>query len=892
MSGAPVGTVTLLFSDIEGSTALLTRLGNRYVEVLDDHRRILRSVWAATGGTEMSTEGDSFFVVFRRAGDAIQAAVAAQRGLAGHEWPDGEQLRVRMGIHTGTPGVLDGDYWGMDVHLAARIAASAHGGQVVISAVTADLVRGRLPEGVSSRDLGVHHLKDIPEAEQLYQVTVAGLREDFPPLRTVGTATSLPASATPLIGREDDHARLAEIFGAADVRMVTLTGPGGAGKTRLAVSAAERLSMGFGNGVYFVPLAAVTTEPVMWTSIAEVLDRPPRERRPERLLEHLARRSLLLVLDNLEQVNGAGRVVARILEAAAGVGIIATSRQPIGLNAERQYPVQPLALPDDLSLSAAGSSPAVQLFVDRARAVRPGFALTEDNVAEVVTICRRLDGLPLAIELCATRIKVLTTKALLGRIGQVLDLESRSSATPERQRTLRETIAWSYRLLSPAQRGVFRRLAVFAGGASLDAVAAVALGTSLQVDPLDVIAELDDASLVRITEGPDGGPRVSLLRTIGQYAVDELRAASEAEAADRAHATYYAELAEHLQAVRESATWSSLELAKTELDNFRAALGWAVPPDDPDAAAGDLSIGVRLCAALSWMWVMGGYVPEGRRWHERVVERAAGTSSRQLAACLRGLGNLLLLQGEIDRARDVAGRGLAMARRLDERSEVALALSLLGTAQGAAGEVEAARDTLVEALDLHRTLDDRGGLARVLGNLGGLEERLGRLDRAEALMRESLAVLEDVGDVHEVAVQGQNLAYLLTVTNRLDEAGALAAGLVGTVVALGSPSLTMAFANTVMNILLRHGDSAGAAHLFGAEEAMGERLALPNPHRDEELAEALDLIRGVMSAEDWETQRRQGRLERVEDLLARFPGVLASATGARVSAEDGPPAGA
>ena len=867
MSGVPVGTVTMLFSDIEGSTALLTRLGNRYVEVLDDHRRILRSVWAVTGGTEMSTEGDSFFVVFRTAAEAIEAAVLAQRGLADHDWPEGEQLRVRMGIHTGTPGVLDGDYWGMDVHLAARIAASAHGGQVVISAVTGDLVIGRLPDGVLSRDLGVHHLKDIPEAEQLFQLTVPGLREDFPPLRTVGTATSLPASATRLIGREDDQSQLVEIFGAPDVRLVTLTGPGGAGKTRLAVSAAERLATGFGNGVYFVPLAAVATEQVMWTSIAEVLDLPPKQHRPEHLLAHLARRSLLLVLDNLEQVDGADKVVARILETATGVGIIATSRRPIGLSAERLYPVQPLALPDDLSLSAAGSSAAVQLFVERARAVRPGFDLTEDNVADVVAICRRLDGLPLAIELCATRVKLLTTKALLGRIGQALDLESRSSVTPERQRTLRETIAWSYRLLGPAQRGVFRRLAVFAAGADLDAIAAVALGTSPQADPLDMIAELDDASLVKVTEGPDGGPRVSLLRTIGQYAEDELLAAGEADAAGRAHALYYADLAEHLQAMRESTTWSSLELAKTELDNFRAALGWAVPDSDAD---GDVAVGVRLCAALSWMWVLGGYVAEGRRWHERVVERAGGMSSRELAACLRGLGNLLLLQGEIDRAHEMAGRSLAMARTLDERSEMALALSLLGTAQGAAGDVEAARDTLAEALDLHRTVDDKGGLARVLGNLGGLEERLGRLDRAEALMRESLAILDDLGDVNETAVQGQNLAYLLAVTDRLDQASALARGLVGTVVALGNPSLTMAFANTVMNILIRYGDPAGAAHLFGAEEAMGDRLEMPNPYRDEELAEALELISGVMSVEDWETHRRRGRSERVEDLLTRF----------------------
>jgi len=598
----PVGTISMLFSDIEGSTVLLSRLGPSYVEALDGHRRILRGVWNAHGGTELGTEGDSFFVVFPQAVDAVKAAVQGQRGLADHCWPGGERVRVRMGVHTGSPGVYDGDYWGMDVHRAARIAAAAHGGQVVISAVTGDLARNELPDGTSMRDLGTHHLKDIPEPEHLYQLTVAGLQEDFPPLRTLGTSTSLPAPATPLLGRDPDLERLTELLHEPDVRLVTLTGPGGAGKTRLSISAAAQLTTAYRDGVYFVPLAAVATEQVMWTSIAEVLDLPARHRAPGRVLSHLAQRSLLLVLDNLEQVEGADAVVSQVLEAAPHVAIIATSRRPLGLVAEYQHPVTPLTLPDGTTLSAAESSGAVQLFVQRARAVQPGFTLTADNVSDVVAICRRLDGLPLAIELCATRVKVLSIKALLGRIDQALDIASTSRVAPQRQRTLRETIAWSYHLLSPEYRRVFRRLAVFSGGADLDAVAAVA-GRN---DPLDAVAELNDASLVTISEGPEGTTRVSLLETIGRYAGDELRTADEAADASRAHAVYYADMAGNLQKMRESTHAAALETAQADLDNFRAALSWAVESD------GDLATGLRLCAALGWVWILGGYVAEGR----------------------------------------------------------------------------------------------------------------------------------------------------------------------------------------------------------------------------------------------------------------------------------------
>jgi predicted ATPase/class 3 adenylate cyclase len=837
MGGMGGGTVAMLFSDIEGSTVLLRRLGDRYLEALEEHRRILRAAWTAYGGTELGTEGDSFFVVFATAGEAVRAAVDGQRGLEEQHWPGGERLRVRMGIHTGTPGVHNGDYWGMDVHLAARIGAAAHGGQIVVSAVTGELAH------VTLRDLGTHHLKDIPEPERLFQVTADELQADFPPLRTVGTVTSLPAPATPLLGRADDIGRVTGLLANPDVRLVTLTGPGGAGKTRLAIGAAAELTTRFPGGVYFVPLASVTAGAVLWSTIAEVLDVPPRER--GRVAGYLARRTLLLVLDNLEQLPDADQVVAEIIENAPQVKVLATSRRALGLLGEHQHPVAPL-------LAGGAGSAAVQLFVQRAQAVRPGFALTAENTADVVALCRRLDGLPLAIELCASRLRLLSVKELHARIDQALDIVSTSAATPERQRTLRATIAWSDELLSPDLRRTLRRLAVFAGGAGLAAVEKVATG----IDPLDAVAELYDGSLITLTEGPDG-TRVRLLETIRQYAADDLT-----DEVRGAHAEYYAELAEALENTKQTTPDYPIERAETDLDNFRAALAWATANDVPTA--------LRLCSALGWVWMLGGYLVESRSWHERVVTAAGTTPSSELAACLRGLSNLLLIQGEIDRAYEVTNRSVELARSLDDPAGIAFGLTMLGSVQRAQGDIDAARTTLTDAVVRLRDLDDPWRLARVLGHLGGIEEESGNFARAEELMREALTLTEELGDVHEIAAQGQNLAYLLTLADRLDEAGDLVHELRPTVLALGSPSLTMAFAHTAMNLLLRRGDPVAAARLFGAEEAMGERLQIPNPYLDEELAEALELIGDTLSRADWEEHRRAGRAERVEVLLDRL----------------------
>jgi predicted ATPase/class 3 adenylate cyclase len=869
----PSGTVSLLFSDIEGSTVLLSRLGPSYVDALTGQRLVLRKAWTGHRGVELGTEGDSFFVAFPTAGDAVAAAVQAQREMAAYPWPGGEHVRVRIGIHTGTPQIHDGDYVGMDVHRAARIAATAHGGQVVVSSVTAELARGGLPDGVSLRDLGDHQLKDIPFREHLLQVDIDGLQTEFPALRSIGTASSLPSSSTVLVGREREIQELCALVEEPDVRLVTLTGPGGSGKTRLAIAAAGQLKGRFSDGVFFVALAGVTTAEVMWTSIAAVLDVPPTARTPPRLFDHVDRLSALFVLDNLEQLSGADDVVAQLIDAAPEVVVVVTSRRALSLPAEHRHRVPPLSLPADVSLAGAQGSSAVRLFVERARAVAPGFAVTGANVADIVAICRRLDGLPLAIELCAARMRLLTPAALLRRIDSTLDLSSPSQRGPRRQKTLRSTVAWSYDLLSAPQQAFFRRLGVFAGGADLDAITAVVAEPSsgAHEEPLDQVADLVDASLAVITEGPDGEPRVTLLETIRAYALDELQAADEAAAVRTMHLRHYLAVAEHLHSSLESQHLRARGVAELELDNFRAALTWALERDaDPAADPGGAWIGLRLCSALGWLWWIGGYVLEGRRWYERMIDEAGDTPSRPLAACLGGLANLVMSQGDTDRALDLATSSLAMARALGDDERVALSLGIVGTAQLTRGDDDAARATFEEALRLHRELGNPGRLGRALGHLAGIEETLGHFDRAEELTHESLSIFDRLGDIHEATAQQQNLANLLAVAGRVDEAYELAAGLVDRVLQLRSPNLTMAFANTCMNILIRLGEPVPAAHLVGAEEALRDRLMMPNPYRDEEMLEVRSLVHDLISVEEWEEHCRSGHDESLEDLLARF----------------------
>jgi class 3 adenylate cyclase len=448
MAALPSGTVTFLFSDVEGSTRLLARLRGRYAEVLAEHQRLLRAAFDEHDGREVHTEGDGFFVAFARASDAIAAAVSAQRSLASQGWPEGVDVRVRMGIHTGEAEVRNDDYVGLDVHRAARICAAAHGGQVLISSATRELAADELPADVALRDLGEYRLKDLERPEHLYQLVVGDLRADFPPPASLspgsGGANGLPPVPNRTIGRADDVRAIADSLRADGVRLLTLTGPGGVGKTRLALECARALRADFADGAYFVALDPLRRAEDVTSAVLQSLGaRPISGETPEQgVRRFLAPKRLLLVLDNVEHLLAATPFVAELLVACPSLTVLATSREPLALAGEQRYPVAPLALSrEDADLETLRRVPAIVLFAERVRAHDPGFRVTWDNALALVEICRRLDGLPLAIELAAARCTVFSPAEIAERLGDSLAALGRGPRdAPARQRTLQATI--------------------------------------------------------------------------------------------------------------------------------------------------------------------------------------------------------------------------------------------------------------------------------------------------------------------------------------------------------------------------------------------------------------------------------------------------------------------
>jgi predicted ATPase/class 3 adenylate cyclase len=657
MSEPPSGTVTLLFSDIEGSTRLLRRLGDGYAAQLARHRELLRHAFESHGGFVLDSEGDGSFAAFESAGEAASAAAQAQHALACEAWPDGNEIRVRIGLHTGEPRVVDRNYVGLDVHEAARVMAAAHGGQVLLTEATRTL----LGDGLGVRDLGEHALKDLSGRHRLYQLEIDGLPADFPPPTTEAAwTTNLPAQTNVFIGRERELAEAGELLAREDVRLLTLVGSGGTGKTRLALQLAGALRESFPDGVFFVALSPLRDWELVVPTISGTLGlhEQPDESVLETVAARLRGRKLLLFLDNFEHVLPAAPALSDLLSEAPELKLLVTSRSPLQLSGEQSYRVPQLSRSD-----------SVRLFVERAQAVAEGFELDDENAQAVAEICVRLDGLPLAIELAAPWMRTLTPRALLSRLDQRLPLLTGGAQDADaRQRTLRNTIDWSYGLLSEREQAVFRRLSVFVGGCRIEAAEAVCSRDESILDEIDSLVE--KSLLFRRTDS-DGEPRFRMLETIREYAAGELEA-DELEDVRRRHAAWFADLAECLDA--EAGTGdqpASVARIGDDYANLRAAIQWA-----RDSRDGDLLL--RLATALVPFWSTRGYVAEGRRTLQDALELAG----RRPARALVGLSLLRVLSGDSDGLVDDVHEALRAAEELGDSLILAQAWNLVGRVEG------------------------------------------------------------------------------------------------------------------------------------------------------------------------------------------------------------------
>jgi predicted ATPase/class 3 adenylate cyclase len=761
----PTGTLTFLFTDIEGSTKLAAALGERWAGILERHQGILRDAFTSRGGVEVATEGDSFFVVFPSAPGAVAAAVAAQQALVDETWPDEVgQLRVRMGLHTGE-GTLGADnYVGLDVHRAARVAAAGHGGQVLISSATRSLAEQNLPEGVTLRDLGEHRLKDLAQPERLAMLIVPGCPTDFPPLRTVDAVpNNLPVQLTSFVGRQREVAEASGLL-LDGARLLTLTGPGGTGKTRLSLQVAAEVSDRFADGVFFVPLAPVTDPDLVASAIAQALQIPIAGNQPadERLRDWLAGKQILLVLDNFEQVLPAASLVGELLKTGESLRVLVSSRAPLRLYGEREFPVPSLGLPAQVpyDVDVLSQYEAVKLFIERAVAVRPDFAVTNENAPAVAMICARLDGLPLAIELAAARIKVLSPQAILPRLESSLDLLSAGARDlPERQRTLRGAIAWSWDLLTEPQRRVFVRFGVFVGGARLEEAEAVC-APDLGGDLLDAISELVDQSLLRQSEEPDGEPRFWMLGTIREYALERLDEGGDGESVRARHAEAYASLAERAESFLTGAdqnTW--LALLDREHDNLRAAIHWAI-------AAGEAELALRLISAPWRFWQFRGHLREAAARQAEVLAMpgAADVDWKLRYRALEATGGILYWSGDYNAAHRLYSESLDAARAGGDRALEAQALyNRAFTGEGDDPFMLMAkegRDSAEEALGIWRELGNQFGVGQALWALGAADQFREEFDLAEREYDEALGIFRALDNRYYLGWSAAELGWL------------------------------------------------------------------------------------------------------------------------------------
>ena len=833
MAILPQGTVTFLFTDIEGSTRLVQELGPRYGDALERHQALLRDAFRA--GVEAGTEGDSFFVAFPSATDAVRAAVDGQRALEAEGWADGHRVRVRMGLHTGQATIGADGYVGFDVHRAARIAAAGYGGQVLLSESTHALVSRELPDGVAIRDLGRHRLKDLTVPERIFQLAVYGMEADFPALRTMDSSrTNLPAQLTSFVGRERELGELQALARAH--RLVTVIGTGGTGKTRLMLQASAELVGEQADGVWLVELAPISDPELIVQAVARGLGIRDDPGRPlmDTILDFLRTKSTLVLLDNCEHLIGSvAELAEQVLAASPGVSLIATSREALGVTGEQVYQVPSLGLPvaTDMPdehgargafLADVRDSEAVRLFVERAMAVLPSFALTPEEAPAVVEICRRLDGIPLAIELAAARVPLLSVQEIAVRLGDRFRLLTggRRTALP-RQQTLQALIDWSWDLLTEDERRLLRRISVFAGGCTLEAATQVTrlpdearAGGDPSLDTLDALGRLVGRSLVVVDRG--GSTRYHLLETIRQYARDRLVAEDESSTMRDRHLAFFLGLAVEAEPALIGADMAArLARLDADADNLRTALDWAFEEDPPAA--------LRLCLALAVYWRTRS-VAEGLEFLHRAADLAKslhqssdgalGEQSELVARVLAAAANASWMAGSASLGVPWAQESLQLARQTGDPQSLAEALNAMAMTTMFTGELDGVLEWTEEAVRIAEGIGVWSYIAFIESGLSQWEVERGNHEAAATRLEKATAAAERSGNPEAIAFTALSRGRVDGFGGRLEDARRWFAKAIDGYSQVGDDGLALVSRSDFAHALRSNGAADEAAALY------------------------------------------------------------------------------